>query len=380
MVDLSDDPVVDYEQRFRFANLILHREVAYAGSDFRFDPPQYIEVMTKPSISVVGTGKRTGKTAACAYIARVLSGKEDTGESIFDPCIVTMGRGGPSEPELVLGKELNITPGYLLSLADQGKHAASDHFEDALMTRLTTIGSRRCGGGFAGMVYASNVHQSAEMANKMPEDLVLFEGSGASMPPVKVDAEILIVGAHQPANHIAGYMGPYRVMRSDLIIMTMCEPPMASMEKVQEMDALIRGINSQAKVVHTIFRPKPLEDIEGAKVFLAVTTLPSMVNALSKSLEDEYGCKVIMTSTHLANRQKLIEDIKYGLEEHPEIDTLITEVKAAGIDVATRMAFGSGLRVVYIDNILRSVGGDGDLTQLIKEIAQVAVKRYAERR
>ncbi len=169
-------------------------------------------------------------------------------------------------------------------------------------------------------------------------------------------------------------------MRSDLIIMTMCEPPMASMEKVQEMDALIRGINSQAKVVHTIFRPKPLEDIEGAKVFLAVTTLPSMVNALSKSLEDEYGCKVIMTSTHLANRQKLIEDIKYGLEEHPEIDTLITEVKAAGIDVATRMAFGSGLRVVYIDNILRSVGGDGDLTQLIKEIAQVAVKRYAERR
>jgi cyclic 2,3-diphosphoglycerate synthetase len=175
-------------------------------------------------------------------------------------------------------------------------------------------------------------------------------------------------------------MGPYRVMRSDLIIMTMCEPPMASLEKVQQMDALIRDINSQAKVVHTIFRPKPLENVKGSKVLFAVTTLPSMVNALSKSLEDEHGCEVIMASTHLANRQKLIKDITYALDEHPEIDTLITEVKAAGIDVATRMAIGSGLRVVYIDNILRTVGGDGDLPQLIKEIAQLAVKRYAERR
>lgn len=380
VVDLSDDPVVGYEQRFRFANLILHRQVAYAGSDFRFDPPQYIDVVTKPSISVIGTGKRTGKTAACAYIARVLSGQESIADPLFDPCIVTMGRGGPPEPELVLGKELEMTPSYLLSLADQGKHAASDHFEDALMTRLTTIGARRCGGGFAGMVYTSNVHQSAEMANKMIEDLVLFEGSGAAIPPVKVDTQILIVGAHQPMEYIAGYMGPYRVMRSDLIIMTMCEPPMASLEKVQQMDALIRGINSQAKVVHTIFRPKPLENVMGAKVLFAVTTLPSMVNALSESLEDEHGCEVIMASTHLANRQKLIEDITYALDEHPEIDTLITEVKAAGIDVATRMAIGSGLRVVYIDNILRTVGGDGDLPQMIKEIAQLAVKRYAERR
>ena len=380
VVDLSDEPVVGYVERFRFANLILNRGVAYAGADFRFEPPGYLDVVSKPSISVVGTGKRIGKTAACAYVARVLSGQEDSEGPLFDPCIVTMGRGGPPQPELVPGKELDMTPAYLLSLADQGKHAASDHFEDALMTRLTTIGARRCGGGFAGVVYASNVDQSAEVANGIREDLVLFEGSGASIPSVRVDAQILIIGAHQPLEYIAGYMGPYRVMRSNLLILTMCEPPMAEAEKVTQMDALVRAINPEAKVVHTIFRPRPLQDIEGAKVFLALTAPPAMVPILAESLEREHGCKVVATSTHLANRPKLRDDIQCSLKEKPEIDTLITEVKAAGIDVAARVAMEAGRRVVFMDNILFTIGGDGDLPMLIREVAKTAVQRCSERR
>lgn len=378
-VDLSDEPVVGYVERFSFANLILNQGVAYAGADFRFEPPRYLDVMNKPSISVVGTGKRIGKTAACAYVARVLSGQEDAEGPLFDPCIVTMGRGGPPEPELVPGKELDMTPAYLLSMADQGKHAASDHFEDALMTRLTTIGSRRCGGGFAGVVYVSNVDQSAKVANELPEDLVLFEGSGASVPSVRVDAEILIIGAHQPLDYIAGYMGPYRVMRSDLLILTMCEPPMADAEKVTQMDVVVRAINPEAKVVHTIFRPRPLEDIAGAKVFLALTAPFTMAPVLAEFLEREYGCNVVATSVYLANRPRLREDIRCSLEEHPEIDTLITEVKAAGIDVATRLAMEAGRRVVFMDNILLTVGGDGDLPVLIREVAKTAVKRHSER-
>jgi cyclic 2,3-diphosphoglycerate synthetase len=379
MMDLSDEPIVGYVERFRFASVILNRGVAYAGADFRFDPPRHLDIMEKPSIAVMGTGKRTGKTAACAYVARVLSGQEG-GEGLYDPCIVTMGRGGPPEPELVPGKELNMTPDYLLSLADQGKHAASDHFEDALMTRLTTIGSRRCGGGFAGVVYTSNVDQSAMLANTLPENLVLFEGSGACSLSIKVDAQILIVGAHQPLDYVGGYMGPYRVMRSDLIILTMCEPPMADEEKVREMDACIRAINPEAKVVHTLFRPKPLEDIRGKKVLLAVTAPPKMGPVLAQSLQDNYGCRVVGTSHNLANRPRLREDIAECLDKGEGVEVLLTEVKAAGIDVAARLGKENGLQVVFMDNVLVTVGGDGHLPPLVKDLARKAEDRFVTRK
>lgn len=379
VVDLSDEPIVGYEDRFRFANLIIHMGVIYAGADFRFDPPLYRDMVRKPAISVVGMGKRTGKTAACAHVARVLSGQEGMKPPLCDPLIVTMGRGGPLEPELVEGRNLDMTPEYLLSMADQGKHAASDHFEDALTTRLTTIGSRRCGGGFAGKVFASNIEKSVELANNLPEDLILFEGSGASMPPVRSDAEILIIGAHQPLDHIAKYMGPYRVMRADLIIITMCEPPMADLGKIQQMETLVRQINNRARVVRTVFRPRPLQDIDGATALLVLTAPPRAVPQMVLWLESNYGCRIAATSTHLANRPILREDIRTSFAKHPDIDTLLSEVKAAGIDVATRLAKEADRRVVYIDNILREVGEDRNLPQFIKETAQLAIERHAAR-
>ncbi len=89
-----------------------------------------------------GTGKRVGKTAVSGFIARTLKGIANP------PVIVTMGRGGPERPEVIEGGDkLEITPEFLLRLADQGRHAASDHFEDALTARVTTVGCRRCGGG-----------------------------------------------------------------------------------------------------------------------------------------------------------------------------------------------------------------------------------------
>jgi len=378
IVDLSDEPIVGYRERFKFANLILSHQVVYTGADFRFEPPRYLDIMTKPSIAVVGTGKRIGKTAACAHMARILSGQEGK-ETLFDPVIVTMGRGGPPEPELVRGKELNMTPECLVSLANKGKHAASDHFEDAYITHLTTIGSRRCGGGFAGVTFFSNVEDSAALANTLPEDFVLFEGSGASTPSVKTDARILIIGAHQPLDYIGGYMGPYRVMMSDLIIITMCEPPMADKEKVQKMDSFIREINPKAKVIHTIFRPRPLESIEGKKILLTVTAPSIMNDVLSNHLEENYGCQVIGVSNHLSNRPKLREDMKQYFDKG-EVDTILTEIKAAGIDVAARLGLEHDLKVVFMDNILTTVGGDGDLNELVIRTAKKAVKNFKSKK
>src|SRR5207248_4155391 len=144
VVDLSDQPVTDGRTRLRLVARVLAAGVPYQGADFRFDPPPRPHVATKPSIAVIGTGKRTGKTAVAAHLARVLKGGGRT------PVIVAMGRGGPAEPEIVDPAAFDLTPKGLLTFADGGRHAASDHIEDALTADVVTIGTRRCGGGMAG--------------------------------------------------------------------------------------------------------------------------------------------------------------------------------------------------------------------------------------
>ena len=134
VVDLSDQPVVDARTRMRLAARALAAGVPYQGADFRFDPPPRPRVATKPSFAVIGTGKRTGKTAVAAHLARLLRQRGTP------PVIVTMGRGGPSEPELVDPPTSTSAPAGLLALAGAGRHAASDHFEDAVVAGVATVG------------------------------------------------------------------------------------------------------------------------------------------------------------------------------------------------------------------------------------------------
>ena len=335
VVDLSDDPVVRPEHRFEYANLILARNAVYEGADFRFEPPEYLDIPEKPSISVVGTAKRVGKTAVAAYIARLLVEKMPG----IEPLIVTMGRGGPPEPELIRGDEIALTPDMLLQFAREGKHAASDHFEDALMSRVATIGCRRCGGGFAGQVYSSVVREGALLANSMPQNLLIFEGSGASVPPIQTDAWIVTVGAHQGVEYVEMYMGPYRIRKSD------------------------------------VFRPKPLGSLEKKKVVFATTAPPSIGDKLRTYLEQEHGCSVVGVSHNLSKRP-LLRDELGGFFEEQKPDTLLTELKAAAVDVATAMAVERGMEVVYADNVPVQVGGNLDLEPAILEVIRSAIERF----
>jgi len=371
VVDLSDDPVVRPEHRFEYANLILERNVAYEGADFRFEPPKYLDIPDKPSISVVGTAKRVGKTAVAAYIARLVVKKMPG----TNPLIVTMGRGGPPEPELIRGDEITLTPDMLLQFAREGKHAASDHFEDALMSRVATIGCRRCGGGFAGQAYYSVVPEGALLANGMLQNLLIFEGSGASVPPIETDAWIVTVGAHQGVEYVEMYMGPYRIRKSDLAIMTMCEEPMADAALVDAVERSMTELNPEIKVVRTVFRPKPLGSLEKKKVVFATTAPPSIGDTLRGYLEQEHGCSVVGVSHNLSKRPALRDELG-GFFDDQKIDTLLTELKAAAVDVATAMAVERGIQVVYADNVPVQVGGDLDLESGILAVVRSAIERF----
>ena len=72
VVDLSDEPVLGPRERMRLASRVLALGLPYAGPDFRFDPPSF-EPFPLPSLSIVGTGKRVGKTAVTGHVARLLA-------------------------------------------------------------------------------------------------------------------------------------------------------------------------------------------------------------------------------------------------------------------------------------------------------------------
>jgi cyclic 2,3-diphosphoglycerate synthase len=352
-VDLSDEPVIDYDGRFSVATELSLQGVDYIGADFRFNALKFREIFTKPSLNVIGTGKRIGKTAVSGYVCRTL---RDSG---YDVVAVTMGRGGPAAPELIEGKTIRISPEYLLKEAEAGKHASSDHYEDALTSRVTTIGCRRCGGGMMGAPFFSVVEEGCVLAQSLPNDFVVLEGSGATFAPVKTDWTVTVAGANQPAEHILKYFGRLRLRLADIIVLTQCEEPMASREKVGELYRGAKETNPEAAVVRTVFRPKPLSDISGRKVFYATTAADGSEGALIRYLEGAYGCKVAGYSNRLSDRPQLMRDLE-GLSG---AELLLTELKAASVDIATKCAVGLGKQVVYCDNI--PVSSDGDLGRTV---------------
>ncbi len=264
VVDLSDEPVVGYRERFEIASLVLSLGLRYTGADFEFRPPTFNKINNKPSMAIIGTGKRVGKTAVSAYASRELK------KNGFNPGVVAMGRGGPIEPEVIEGDKIRIDAEYLLGQARQGRHAASDHFEDALMSRVLTVGCRRCGGGLAGEPFISNVVEGAKIANGLTTDFTVFEGSGTAIPPIETDVTVVVAGVNQPAENITGYLGPFRVLISDMVVLTNCEENI-DRTTIDEIIQKIKRIKPGIEVVETIFRPQPLEDISGKKVFFTTT-------------------------------------------------------------------------------------------------------------
>ena len=174
-IDLTD------ERRPELIAAFLAAGIPYVGADFRFDPPP-LHPFEVPSISVVGTGKRVGKTAVTTHLARVLAQDRKV-------VCVAMGRGGPAEPELVLEPP---TIEELVERSRAGQHAASDFLELAALAGVPTVGCRRAGGGVAGAPFVSNVLEGARLAASLDPDIVIFDGSGSAIPPIASETRICI--------------------------------------------------------------------------------------------------------------------------------------------------------------------------------------------
>ena len=324
VVDLSDEPVLSPRARLLLASRALACGLRYEGADFRFEPPVF-EPFPLPSLTVFGTGKRVGKTAVTGYLARLLARDRDV-------LVVAMGRGGPPEPEVV---EVAPTVADLLERSRAGRHAASDHLETAALAGVPTIGCRRCGGGLAGATFVSNMAAGMELAAERGADVVVFDGSGAAIPPVAAGARILV------AHDLESGLNPFRALIADLVLTT-------SDEVVAQAEALGRP------ALRFDLQLRPVEPLAGRRTAL-FTTGPTRFDHVEE---------VVSCSRNLADRAALRRDL-----ETVDAEVFLVELKAAAIDVVAEAAVERGAEVVLAAYEVQAAG----LDEALLELAEVAV-------
>jgi cyclic 2,3-diphosphoglycerate synthase len=325
VVDLSDEPVLSPPDRFLLASRALAAGLRYEGADFQFDPPRYAP-FPLPSLAVTGTGKRVGKTAVTGHVARLLARDRNV-------VVVAMGRGGPAQPVVA---EVPPTLETLLELSRAGEHAASDYLETAALAGVVTIGCRRAGGGLAGAVTASNVLEGAALAAEREPDVVVFDGSGAAIPPVETDARILVSGmGHDPT----AYLNAYRVLVSDLVVLV-GGGEAAPIRRLKDIP-----------VVQADLRLRPAEPLAGRRVAVFTTGA-----APTEHLDGE----IVAVSRNLADRDRLREDVA-----RTDADVFLVEIKAAAIDVVAEVAAERGVEVVFADNEVVAPGLDDAILSLL---------------
>jgi cyclic 2,3-diphosphoglycerate synthetase len=352
VVDLSDEPVLGPAKRFRAASTVLAAGVAYEGADFRLDPPAF-EAFELPSIAVYADGKRVGKTAVAGHIAHTLSRDRDV-------LVVAMGRGGPEEPELV---EAPPSVDDLLELSRSGRHAASDYLELAVVAGVPAIGCRRCGGGLAGAVATSNVPAGIDLARERSPDLVVFDGSGAAIPPVDAGRRVLVTSTFNDPRDVTGYLNAYRILLADLAVITMAEVGTPH----ERLADAIREVKPELPVISAMLRPRPLEPIDGKRVAYFTTAKPDAHERLARELRDEYGAEVTLVCGSLSDRATLEREL-----EQADAEVFLTEVKAAGIDVVADTGRARGIEVVLAANDVVPLPGQPDLDAALRALAEVS--------
>jgi cyclic 2,3-diphosphoglycerate synthase len=367
VIDLSDEPVLSEHDRFHLINRALAAGLSYRGADFEFWPPPRPPAGV-PAIAVIGTGKRIGKTAVAGHVARILGPRHRL-------ALVAMGRGGPEQPELVDGAAAAPTLADLLARSRDGQHAASDFLEDAALAGVAAIGARRCGGGLAGAPFLSNVEQAVELARGLGPELLLLEGSGAALPPVAADRTILVTPASRPAGTLLAGMGPYRVLISDLVVVTMSEPPLADGDAVAAVRSAVNELRPGALVIAVALRPHPAEAIAGERVALFTTASEPIRPRLGGYLADEHGAEITAVVGSLSDREALRADL--DLPGVRAADTYLVEIKAAAIDVVAETAQERGVRVVFCDNRPVPLPGEPDLDEAVAGLAAEVTALHA---
>jgi cyclic 2,3-diphosphoglycerate synthetase len=194
---------------------------------------------------------------------------------------------------------------------------------------VVTIGCRRAGGGLAGAVLDSNVAAGAELARSLEPGLVVFDGSGAAIPPVATSARILVT---TPAHDLEAYLNPYRVAISDLVV---------GVGDVRGADVRVR------------LTLRPLQPLEGRRTAVFTT---------GHAPVEHLDAELVHVSRSLANRDALRAEL-----ESIDADVYLVELKAAAIDVVAEAAAERGAELVLAASDVTGDGLDDAVRSLVPQ-------------
>jgi cyclic 2,3-diphosphoglycerate synthetase len=178
-----------------------------------------------------------------------------------------------------------------------------------------------------------------------------------------------VTSAAQPVEVVTGYLNTYRILVSDLVVLTGAEEGSG----YEELEHAIAGVKD-VTVVPVVLRPRPAEPIMDRRVAYFSTAPPESHETLARHLREEHGAEVALVSGNLARREALREDIA-----KTDAEVFLVEIKAAAIDVVAEAAVERSAEVVFADNELVPVGVPDLDTELIRladsAIARVTVPR-----
>jgi len=174
------------------------------------------------------------------------------------------------------------------------------------------------GGGLAGAPFVSNVLEGARLAASLDPDVVVFDGSGAAIPPIATSARILV------AHDLTG-LNVYRALISDIVL------------RVGKDFSL---------------RLRPTEPLAGRVAVFTTGPAPT----------DHLEADVVYVSRNLARRDLLREELA-----RVEADTYLVELKAAAIDVVAEHALEQGARLVAAENEVLAPDLDERVLELLAQ-------------
>ena len=277
--DLSDEPVISPDLRLSMMGLAYSARVDYCCGNLFLQGKKENAKICKPVIKIIGNGKRVGKTTVSICLTNYLK------EKGYKPLIVALGRGGAPEPCILDPGKINFIK-YLHEGVRKKQHMASDYIEDAFFTGVPTISARRCGGGLLGEITDTNLEQCLDIAQNEKCDVIIVEGSGASIPAVDADSTLLVVGVSEHnIDILSGYCTNNWVMEADLIMVNYTKKELY--EKYHNLlSSNFKKINPIAKI-HPFLLRASIKNIKSQRMAIFTTKQISEIET-SKETEIDY--------------------------------------------------------------------------------------------
>jgi len=118
--------------------------------------------------------------------------------------------------------------------------------------------------------------------------------------------------------------------------------------------------------------------VNGKKVVFANTAPGPIMETLLRHLQDCYKCSVVGTTNTLSDRGRLYKELNALLASSQKPDVLLTELKAASVQVALPLARAAGVEVVFCSNVPVEVAPEsGSLSEAVTSLARRATEMYA---